>query len=186
MRIVAGVDIDAIESARKAFNNLTDDQKAKISDDTLKKLKDAEEALDAAEQDAVNKTDFNQYKTDQKNTADTLAQDKDSEACQQLIDQAKTDIDNLPYDDQKTLDENKSAVDRILDQLKTALEEQRTKDNQHSSSGGSYIDSDILKGNLASFTTVPEIVGGKASFITDGLHYSDNTLATIIQYIVNH
>ncbi len=47
-------------------------------------------------------------------------------------------------------------------------------------------DSDILKEYSLSFTTVPEIVGGKASFITDGLHYSDNTLEAIIKYIVNH
>ena len=46
-------------------------------------------------------------------------------------------------------------------------------------------DSDILQGSLSSFTTVPEIVGGKASFITDGLHYSDDSLEKIIQHIVS-
>ena len=39
---------DAIEAARKAYNDLTDDQKKKVSDDTLKKLTDAEDALKAA------------------------------------------------------------------------------------------------------------------------------------------
>ena len=47
-------------------------------------------------------------------------------------------------------------------------------------------ESDLLRDNLSSFTTVPEIVGGKASFITDGLHYSDDTLQTIVQYLVSH
>lgn len=38
-------DKDAIEEARKAYDALTDDQKARISSDTLKKLTDAEKAL---------------------------------------------------------------------------------------------------------------------------------------------
>ena len=46
--------------------------------------------------------------------------------------------------------------------------------------------SDPLKANLPCLTTVPEIVGGKASFITDGLHYSDDTLDKIVKYIVSH
>ena len=43
-------DADAIKAARDAYNALTDDQKALISDDTLKKLTDAEEALAALEE----------------------------------------------------------------------------------------------------------------------------------------
>lgn len=35
------------------------------------------------------------------------------------------------------------------------------------------------------FTTVQDIVGGKAGFIDDGLHYSDDTLEKIISYISN-
>ena len=36
------------------------------------------------------------------------------------------------------------------------------------------------------FTTVPEICGGKAGFIDDGLHYSDETLKAIEKYIENN
>ena len=50
---VTTADKDAIEAARKAYDDLTDDQKAKISEDTLKKLTDAEKALAAAEKKAA-------------------------------------------------------------------------------------------------------------------------------------
>ena len=36
---------------------------------------------------------------------------------------------------------------------------------------------------LDSFTTVHEITGG-ASFIDDGLHYSDSTLKKLTEYII--
>ena len=42
-----------IESAREAYDSLTDDQKKKVSEDTLKKLVDAETALAAAQVKAV-------------------------------------------------------------------------------------------------------------------------------------
>ena len=44
---------EAIEAARKAYNDLTDDQKAKVDADTLKKLTDAEDALAAAEKEVA-------------------------------------------------------------------------------------------------------------------------------------
>ncbi len=46
---VATTDKAAIEAARKAYDALTPDQKKKVSDDTLKKLTDAETALAAAQ-----------------------------------------------------------------------------------------------------------------------------------------
>lgn len=42
-------DKDAIKEAREAYDSLTDDQKAKVSTDTVEKLMDAEKALAAAE-----------------------------------------------------------------------------------------------------------------------------------------
>ena len=39
----------------------------------------------------------------------------------------------------------------------------------------------ILKENAPRFITVPEIMGGKAAFISDGLHYDDRTLVTLIR-----
>ena len=45
---VTTADKEKIEAARKVYNDLTDDQKKKVSNDTLKKLTDAEDALAAA------------------------------------------------------------------------------------------------------------------------------------------
>ncbi|MDO4735074.1 MAG: hypothetical protein Q4A51_07415, partial [Lachnospiraceae bacterium] len=46
--------------------------------------------------------------------------------------------------------------------------------------------SDLLQQNAEYFTTVPEITGGRTGFNEDGLHYSDDTLKEIVDYIVEH
>ena len=43
--------------------------------------------------------------------------------------------------------------------------------------------SQILQSGITSFSTVPSIVGGKADFIDDGLHYSDTTLEDLTTFI---
>ena len=43
--------------------------------------------------------------------------------------------------------------------------------------------SPVLKETASRFTTVSEITGGKTTFISDGLHYSDNTLQKIADYM---
>lgn len=43
--------------------------------------------------------------------------------------------------------------------------------------------SELLSVNSDRFSTVPDISGGKADFIDDGLHYSDDTLRLICDYI---
>ena len=108
---------DAIEVARAAYDALTDDQKAKISDTVKNKLESAETAVVAAE--------FNEYKEAQKTAAENKAQDGDSEATIALITAAKATIDALTYDATKTLDENKAAVTAVVTQLATALAAQR-------------------------------------------------------------
>ena len=45
-------------------------------------------------------------------------------------------------------------------------------------------ESDLLAPYVSRFTTVPEIVGGKAAFISDGLHYDDGVLADITSYLL--
>ena len=55
-----------------------------------------------------------------------MAMEGDPDECKVLIDKAKTDIDNLQFDEDKTLDENKAAVDAIVDQLATDLATERT------------------------------------------------------------
>lgn len=56
---VTTADKATIESARKAYDSLTDDQKKKVSEDTLKKLVDAETALAAAQVKSVKTVTIN-------------------------------------------------------------------------------------------------------------------------------
>ena len=115
--VITSANKDAIEAARAAYDALTDDQKAKISDTVKNKLKAAETALVAAE--------FNEYKEAQKTAAANKAQDGDSDATNALITAAKAKIDALTYDATKTLDENKAAVTAVVTQLATDLANQR-------------------------------------------------------------
>lgn len=43
--------------------------------------------------------------------------------------------------------------------------------------------SELLKENASKYTTVPEITNSETGFIEDGLHYNDNTLKIIADYI---
>jgi hypothetical protein len=124
-----------------------------LADQALKSLKDALEnakiirdneeiaaAKEFAEQAVANLEevaaaakdlyDFNLYKGEKKDEAAALAKEDDSDASKKLIDEAKKDIDNLDYDNAKSLDENKEAVDAILTQLAEDLEAQRAIDAQ--------------------------------------------------------
>ena len=47
-------------------------------------------------------------------------------------------------------------------------------------------DSALLQQNADYFTTVPEITGGRTGFNEDGLHYSDDTLKEIVEFILEH
>ena len=46
--------------------------------------------------------------------------------------------------------------------------------------------SELLQENSLQFTTVPEITESSTGFIEDGLHYSDDTLKEIADYIAEH
>jgi len=64
---IATTDKEAIEAARKAYNALTDDQKAKVPADTLKKLEDAEKVLADAEKNTSDDDKKDEDKPDYKN-----------------------------------------------------------------------------------------------------------------------
>lgn len=59
-----------------------------------------------------------------------VANEEDSPACKQLIAKAQKEIDELPYDENKSLTENKAAVDAILAKLERDLTAQRQKEAQ--------------------------------------------------------
>lgn len=96
----------------------------KIVDD----LKTTIEAQRAADKLSADKVAFEQYKNHRKDYADTLVQTGDSQDCKDLIANAKKAIDNLSYDEGKTLEENKAAVDAIISKLITDLAAQRSAD----------------------------------------------------------
>ena len=64
---VATTDKAAIEAARKAYDALTEDQKAKVPAETLKKLEDAEKALADAEKNTSDDDKKDEDKPDYKN-----------------------------------------------------------------------------------------------------------------------
>ena len=68
---------------------------------------------------------FDAYKDEKTEAADNLGSEDDSDACKALIDKAKEDIAAVQYEDGESLDENKQAVDAILEQLAADLEKQR-------------------------------------------------------------
>lgn len=84
---------------------------------------------EAAEQ-AARLAAFVEYKSEQAHAADALAFEEDSPECLQLIADAQSSIDALQYDLEKTLEENKAAIDTIIDQLSTDLDNQRTAERQ--------------------------------------------------------
>ena len=115
--IDAAADIDAVAAA------LAD---AKTAIDAIKT--DAElTAEEAAAQLAADKAAFDDYKAGKKAAVQDMAQAGDSEAAAQIIADAAAAIDALVYDEAKTLDENKVAVDALAD-IADALAAQRAAD----------------------------------------------------------
>ena len=112
-----------IEAAREAYKKLSDDQKTKLAglDSTaVSTLEAAEQALDTAEKAA-----FDAEKEAEKKVPDALAADGDSDASKKLIEDAKKAIDELAYDETKSLDENKAALAAIVSKLKSDLTDNR-------------------------------------------------------------
>jgi glucan-binding YG repeat protein len=97
-------DKEKIEAARKAYDALTDDQKAKVSADTLKKLEDAEKALEDAVQ-----------KEAEKEAADT-------EAAKNVTDA----INALPASD-KVATTDKAAIEAARKAYDALTEDQKAK-----------------------------------------------------------
>ena len=86
------------------------------------------DAAAAAEQLAADKAAFDTYKAEQTAAVEALAEEGDSEASQQIIAKAVAAIEALEYDEEKTLDENKAAVDAAVAPVAEALAEQRAAD----------------------------------------------------------
>lgn len=102
---------------------------------------------------------FDAYKAEQKAAVDTLALDTDTDDSKQLIADAKAAVEALAFDEAKTLEENKAAVDAIVAALVDALAAQREADQLNiavtvnAESMGSATGSGIfIKGSTATLT----------------------------------
>ena len=78
---------------------------------------------------------FASYQDEQITAVENMAETGDSEASTKLITDAKAAIEDLIYDETKTLDENKEAVDDIVSQLEEDLAAQRAIDNAEAAAG---------------------------------------------------
>ena len=101
---------DAIDEARAAYDALTDAQKALVSNYETLQLAEGQYA---ALQLAADMTAFEAYKTAKNADMDDLLQEGDSDTVQSIVGLAKTAIDGAQYDESKTLDENKAALDTL-------------------------------------------------------------------------
>ncbi|MBR5620524.1 MAG: Ig-like domain repeat protein [Clostridia bacterium] len=110
-----------IDDAREAYDALTDEQKNLV--DNLDTLTDAEEKYEQLD----NHAQFDDYKEAQKKAAGDKAIDGDSDECKQLIDDAIDAINDVTYDETKSLEDNKKAIDAAanLAQLDADLAEHR-------------------------------------------------------------
>ena len=116
---------EKIDAAKAAFDALTDAQKALVTNSATLQLAEGQYA---ALQLAADMTAFEAYKTTKKSAMDALLQEGDSEAVQSIVGLAKTAIDGAQYDESKTLDENKAALDTLVANVPNAVAEQRAAD----------------------------------------------------------
>ena len=126
---------------------MIENAKASIIDlafDTAKSLDENKAAADAEKQTAAallaqglvmqraNEAEFEAYKAEKAAELDALMLEGDSAACRALIEDAKSAITDLEYDAEKSLEENKQAVDAqseaLTEQLTNDLAAQREAD----------------------------------------------------------
>ena len=123
-----------IEDAKKAidaidFDNTKtlDDNKAALAD-IITKLTEDLTTQRAADKLASDKAAFEVEKTTKQKAADALSEELDSDASKKLITDAKAAIEALTYDETKSLDVNKAAIEAVITSLKTDLGTQRAED----------------------------------------------------------
>ena len=74
-----------------------------------------------------NKLNFDIYKENVKANCDSLLQSTDNDEVKNLIEKAKSDIDAIKYDANKSQRDNESLIDEILNKLKKDVDEARSK-----------------------------------------------------------
>ncbi len=90
--------------------------------------KDVKEQLEKETQLAADKAAFATYKQEQTGAISALSAEGDTEDVLAIIQAGKTKLDGLAYDEAKTLDENKSEVNKIVEKTRSDVEAQRASE----------------------------------------------------------
>ena len=123
---------DKIDEANNAYNALTADQKALVTNiDVLTTAKLTYDALKAAADELMAyKTAFENYKSELRAIIEALGKEDDSDAVKNIINKAISDIDALEYDVIISLDDNKVKVNSLVTSVNEAVENQRAEDQK--------------------------------------------------------
>lgn len=121
-----------IDEASNAYNALTADQKALVSNlDVLTTAKQTYDNLKAAaDKLAADKAAFDKYKLEQKAIIEALGKEGDSDAVKAIINKAISDINSMEYDVKISLDENKAKILSFVTSIDEAVEKQRAEDQK--------------------------------------------------------
>ncbi len=90
--------------------------------------KDVKEQLEKEAQLAADKAAFATYKQEQTEAVSALSAEGDTEDVLAIIQAGKDKLNGLAYDEAKTLDENKSEVNKIVEKTRSDVEAQRTSE----------------------------------------------------------
>ena len=118
---------NAISDGKDAIDNAAD------TDGVASALADAKAEIDkiktdaqlTAEELAANKEAYNRYKEQKLGEIDAMAQEGDSQQCSDIISGAKMHVAMLYYNENISLDENKSVIDAVVSTLIDSLEAHR-------------------------------------------------------------
>ncbi len=123
---------DKIDDASNAYDALTDDQKALVTN--LEVLTTAQQNYNmlkaAADELMAYKTAFENYKSELKAIIEALGKEDDSDAVKDIINKATSDIDALEYDVTISLDDNKAKINSLVTSVNEAVEKQRAEDQK--------------------------------------------------------
>ena len=121
-----------IDAANKAYNALTADQKALVTNlNVLNKAQQTYETLKAAaEKLEADKAAFNKYKSEIVAIIEALVKDDDSDAVKEIIRKAISDIESLEYEEAISIDDNKAKVQSLVTSVNEAVENQRAEDQK--------------------------------------------------------
>ena len=121
-----------IDAANKAYNALTADQKALVTN--LDVLTNAQQTYDnlkaAAEKLEADKAAFDKYKSEIVAIIEALVKDDDSDAVKEIIRKAISDIESLEYEEAISIDDNKAKVQSLVTSVNEAVENQRAEDQK--------------------------------------------------------